>query len=158
MEDLGALLLLVERLLNRLELPPQPGFSEALLGEVEISDAVKPTALEGLSFLAAGQWDREVMQALARGDLEGVFDKLREEFDFRGIDSHPVLAATDALLLGQQADAVLLSVLREVSQMPRVYAAEQRLASLGIRVLGAVVNGADPAEALPSGPSRAAVA
>jgi capsular exopolysaccharide synthesis family protein len=141
------------------ELPPQPGFSEALLGEVEMADAVKPTALEGLSFLAAGQWDREVMQALARGELEGVFDKLREEHDFLIIDSHPVLAATDALLLGQQADAVLLSVLREVSQMPRVYAAAQRLGSLGIRVLGAVVNGADPEEALPSSHSgRAAVA
>ncbi len=140
------------------ELPGQPGFSEVLLAEVEAADAVKPTPLEGLSFLAAGQWDREVMQALARGGLEGVFDKLREEFDFLVIDSHPVLAATDALILGQQADAVILSVLREVSQMPRVYTAAQRLRALGIRVLGAVVNAADPEEALPSSPSRAAVA
>jgi capsular exopolysaccharide synthesis family protein len=138
------------------ELPGQPGFSEVLLAEVEVADAVKPTALEGLSFLAAGQWDREVMQALARGGLEAVFDKLREEFDFLVIDSHPVLAATDSLILGQQSDAVILSVLREVSQMPRVYTAAQRLGSLGIRVLGAVVNGADPEEALPSAPSRAA--
>ncbi len=141
------------------ELPMQPGFSEALLGEVEMGDAVKPTPLEGLSVLAAGQWDREVMQALARGDLEGLFDRLREEFDFLIVDSHPVLAATDALLLGQQADAVILSVRREVSQMPRVYTAAQRLESLGIRVLGAVVNGADPEEALPfSTPSRSAAA
>jgi capsular exopolysaccharide synthesis family protein len=139
------------------ERPQQPGFSEALLGEVEVADAVRPTSLEGLSFLAAGQWDREVMQALARGDLEGVFVKLREEFDFLVVDSHPVLAAADSLLLGRQADAVILSVLREVSQMPRVYAAAQRLGGVGIRVLGAVVNGADPEEALPA-PGRAAVA
>jgi capsular exopolysaccharide synthesis family protein len=139
------------------ELPPQPGFSEALLGEVDMADAVKTTSLEGLSFLAAGQWDREVMQALARNGLEGVFDKLREEFDFLVIDSHPVLSATDALLLGRQVDAVILSVLREVSQMPRVYTAAQRLQALGIRVLGAVVNGADPEEALPA-QGRAAVA
>jgi hypothetical protein len=31
--------------------------------------------------------------------------------------------------------------------MPRVYAASQRLTALGIRVLGAVVNGTDPEEA-----------
>jgi capsular exopolysaccharide synthesis family protein len=141
------------------ELPGQPGFSEALLGEVEVAEAVKPTTLEGLSFLAAGQWDREVMQALARGGLEGLFDRLRQEFDFLVIDSHPVLAATDSLLLGQHVDAVILSVLREVSQMPRVYAAAQRLHGLGIRVLGAVVNGADPEEALPFRPAaRSAVA
>ncbi len=59
-----------------------------------------------------------------------------------------MLPATDSLLIGQRADAVILSVLREVSQMPRVYAASQRLTTLGIRVMGAVVNGADPEEAL----------
>jgi capsular exopolysaccharide synthesis family protein len=130
------------------ELPVQPGFSEVLLGEVELTDAVQATPLEGLSFMAAGQWDREVMQALARDGLEGIFEKLQEEFDFIVIDSHPVLPATDSLLIGQRVSTVILSVLREVSQMPRVYAASQRLSTLGIRVLGAVVNGADPEEAL----------
>ena len=130
------------------ELPMQPGFSEVLLAEVELTDAVQATTLDGLSFMAAGQWDREVLQALARDGVEGIFEKLQEEFDFIVIDSHPVLPATDSLLIGQRVDAVILSVLREVSQMPRVYAASQRLTTLGIRVLGAVVNGADPEEAL----------
>jgi polysaccharide biosynthesis transport protein len=140
------------------ELPMQPGFSEVLLAEVELTDAVQPTTLDGLSFMAAGQWDREVLQALARDGLEGIFEKLREEFDFVVIDSHPVLPATDSLLIGQRADAVILSVLREVSQMPRVYAASQRLSTLGIRVLGAVVNGADPEEALAATASARMVA
>jgi capsular exopolysaccharide synthesis family protein len=130
------------------ELPMQPGFSEVLLSEVELTDAVQATTLDGLSFMAAGQWDREVLHALAREGVEGIFEKLQEEFDFIVIDSHPVLPATDSLLIGQRVDAVILSVLREVSQMPRVYAASQRLTTLGIRVLGAVVNGADPEEAL----------
>ncbi len=140
------------------ELPMQPGFSEVLLAEVELTDAVQPTTQDGLSFMAAGQWDREVLQALARDGLEGIFEKLREEFDFLVIDSHPVLPATDSLLIGQRADAVILSVLREVSQMPRVYAASQRLSTLGIRVLGAVVNGADPEEALAATASARMVA
>ncbi len=130
------------------ELPMHPGFSEVLLSEVELTDAVQTTTLDGLSFMAAGQWDREVLHALARDGVEGIFEKLQQEFDFVVIDSHPVLAATDSLLIGQRVDAVILSVLREVSQMPRVYAASQRLTTLGIRVLGAVVNGADPEEAL----------
>ncbi len=137
------------------ELPQQPGFSEVLLGEVEAADAVQTTPQDGLSVLSAGQWDREVMQALARDGLEGVFERLREEFDFIVIDSHPVLAATDSLLIGQQADAVILSVLRDVSQTPRVYAASQKLAALGIRVLGAVVNGADPDEVFAAAPAPA---
>ena len=64
------------------------------------------------------------------------------------IDSHPLLEATDTLLIGQQADAVILSALRQVSQLPRLYTASQRLQSLEIRLLGAVINGADPNEVI----------
>ena len=46
------------------ELPMQPGFSEVLLTEVELTDAMQATTLDGLSFMAAGQWDREVLHAL----------------------------------------------------------------------------------------------
>jgi capsular exopolysaccharide synthesis family protein len=138
------------------EVPMQPGFSEILLGEVEVADAVQEK-LENLSIIPAGQWDREVLLALARGGLEGIFEKLAEEFDFIIIDSHPVLAATDSLLIGRQVDAVILSVLREVSQMPKVYSAAQRLTGLGIRVLGAVVSGTDPEEVV-TAPAAAASA
>ncbi|HXG11929.1 MAG TPA: polysaccharide biosynthesis tyrosine autokinase, partial [Gemmataceae bacterium] len=125
------------------ELPPQPGLSEVLLGEVHLAEATLATEMDGLWVIPAGQWDRNVMQALARDSARAVFEKLRSEYDFVVIDSHPVLPATDSLLLGQHADAVLFALLRDVSQMPKVYAACQRLTSLGIRVLGAVVNGTE---------------
>ena len=56
-------------------------------------------------------------------------------------------------MYGRNADDVVVvqhenAWLREVSQMPKVYAAAQRLTSLNIRVLGAVVNASDPEEAL----------
>ena len=123
------------------ELPLSPGFSEAVLGEMHVVEVIRSTPIKGLSVITAGQWDREVMQIMTREEVVGIFEKLKAEYDFIVMDSHPVLAATDALVVGQYADAVLLSLLRDVSQTPRVYAACQRLATLGIRVMGAVVNG-----------------
>ncbi len=140
------------------EVPMQPGFSEVLLGEIEVAEAAVEAPQENLYLLPAGQWDREVLLALSRDGLEGVFEKLAEEFDFIVVDSHPVLSATDALLIGRQSDAVVLSVLREVSQMPRVYSAHQQLTGLGIRVLGAVINGTDPEEVFTSATQMASVA
>jgi capsular exopolysaccharide synthesis family protein len=125
------------------ELPLQPGFSEILLGEIDAADAIQATPVPGLSLVTAGQWDREVLRALAREGTQVIFEKLKEEYEFIVVDSHPVLAATDSLLLGQHVDAVLLSILRDVSRTPHVYTAAQRLATLNVRVLGAVVNGAD---------------
>ena len=65
-------------------------------------------------------------------------------------------AATDSLLIGQYADAVLLSLLRDVSQAPRVYAACQRLGTLGIRILGTVVHGMQQEEVYTGGYTTAA--
>lgn len=136
------------------EIPLQPGFSEVVLAEVDAVDAIQPSTVDNLSVLPAGQWDREVLTSLARDGLEGVLEKLREEYDFILIDSHPILSATDSLLLAQRVDGVLLAVLRGVSQMPRVYAATQRLNSLGVKVLGAVMIAGDPEEVLTSAPSQ----
>ncbi len=136
-----------------LEQTLQPGLSEVLLEEINLPEAVRPaTAVDGLWLLPAGQWDREVIKALAQEGPQRIFEQLREEFDFIVVDSHPVLAATDALLVGQHVDAVILSVLRDVSQVPPVSAALQRLTGLGIRVLGAVVNGAGPEDVYNQGP------
>src|SRR5262249_31667103 len=73
--------------------------------------------------------------------IESIFEKLKAEFDFVIVDSHPVLPATDSLLIGQHVDAVLISLMRDVSQVHHVHSACQQLTTLGIRVFGAVVNG-----------------
>jgi Mrp family chromosome partitioning ATPase len=64
--------------------------------------------------------------------------QLKADFDVIIIDSSPVLPVAQTLLIGKQSDAVILSVMHDRSRMPPVYAAHHRLASLGIRVLGAV--------------------
>lgn len=130
----------------------QPGFCEVLLNEVDETEAIRPTtATEGLFLFPAGQYDREVIQALAKDGMEKIFERMRDEYDFVVVDSHPILAATDSLLIGQYVDAVILSVLRDVSQVPRVYAAYQKLANLGIRVLGSVVTGVPEEEVYAGG-------
>jgi succinoglycan biosynthesis transport protein ExoP len=126
------------------EVDLQPGFSEVLLEETGLAAAIRQTPLDGLSVMPAGQWDRTVLQALARDGVDKIFAQLAQEFDVIIIDSHPVLEATDALLIGQHADAVVFSLVRDVSQMPPVYAAGQQLTSVGVRILGAVMNGMNP--------------
>ena len=124
------------------EHPLQPGFSEVMLHEVELPDAVRTTSVDpNLFLLPAGLWDRNVLQELAKSGVTSIFEKLRDEFDFIIVDSHPVLAATDSLLIAQYADAVIVSLMRDVSQMHNVHTACQQLATLGVRVFGAVVSG-----------------
>jgi capsular exopolysaccharide synthesis family protein len=123
------------------DLPLTPGVSELLRGEVALAEAVKPTTVNGLWMVTAGRCDDRALQALAQDDIRKIFDQLKEQYEFLIVDSSPVLPVADSLLLGQHVDAVLLSILRDVSRIPMVYTAYQRLNGLGIRMLGAVVNG-----------------
>jgi capsular exopolysaccharide synthesis family protein len=126
---------------NQFGLPLGPGFSEALRNEVCVEDVVQPTFVEGLALLSAGDCDRRALRALGMGQLDGLFARLKEDFEFIVVDVCPVLPVTDALLIGRCVDGVILSVLRSVSRLPAVYAAQQRLQALDIRLLGAVVLG-----------------
>jgi capsular exopolysaccharide synthesis family protein len=120
-----------------------PGLSEVLGGDVEISEAIVPSPFTDLAILQAGPKAQEMIPALAQGRMQGVLDALRSQYDFIIIDSCPVLPVADALLIGKSVDAVLLAVRPHVSQTPLLWAACERLSVLGIRVLGAVVSGAE---------------
>jgi capsular exopolysaccharide synthesis family protein len=118
-----------------------PGFCEALRGEAVCEELIQATPVENLSLLSAGKCDRQAVEALSRVDLGKVFEGFKAQFDFVVVDVCPVLPVPDALLVGQHADAALFVVLRNVSRLPAVFAAQQRLNSLDIPMLGAVVVG-----------------
>lgn len=123
------------------DLAAGPGLCDLLRGEADVADLVQETPADGLSLIPAGRCDPLALQALARDGLRALFDDLRGRYDFIIVDSAPVLPVSDSLLIGQSVDAVLFSVLREVSRLPMVYAAYERLAELGVKMLGAVVTG-----------------
>jgi capsular exopolysaccharide synthesis family protein len=123
------------------ELPAAPGFCELLRGEAALADVVRATPVDRLAMVPAGRWDSGATRALAQETLGRTLVGLREQYDFVIIDSSPVLPVVDPLLIGPHADGTLLSVLRDVSRMPTVYAAHKRLTAGGVQVIGAVING-----------------
>jgi succinoglycan biosynthesis transport protein ExoP len=127
------------------ELPDGPGVCELLLGEATVGEAACAVTAD-LDVIPAGRCTDRAVRALGRDALPALLGRLKTGYDFVLIDSAPVLPVADSLLIGQHADAVILSVYREVSRIPAVRAGYERLASLGARVLGVVVTGvsADP--------------
>ncbi len=108
---------------------------------VDVTDVIRPTHAEGLWLLTAGFCNVNAVQALAKDQVQPIFDHLRTNYDFVIIDGAPVLDLSDAMIMGQYADGVVLSVLRDVSQVPKVYQACELLRSIGIHILDSVVNG-----------------
>jgi succinoglycan biosynthesis transport protein ExoP len=123
------------------DVPLEDGLCEVLRAEVDVADIIRPTHAEGLWLLTAGYCDVDAIQALATEQMQPVFEKLRSEYDFIIIDGAPVIGMSDALIFGQYCDGAILSVRRDYSQMHKINEAAALLRSVGIRLIGSVVNG-----------------
>ena len=122
--------------------PFDRGFCELLRQEGTLDELVQHVSVEGLSLISSGYCDQASLRALASENTQKLISQLRGEFDFIVIDSGPVLVGADPLLLGQYADTVLLSVRRDISRLPKINEACDRLRAVGVNIMGAVLNGA----------------
>ena len=127
-----------------------PGICELLRGEAEVNDVIRPTPADDLNLMPAGHCDGLALQSIAQDGFRDVLAILKKRYDFIIIDSAPVLPVVDTMLLSQQVDAVLFSIMRDVSRVPLVHAAHERLTSLGVRMLGAVVSAIDHRDSMHS--------
>jgi len=124
-----------------LELELGRGLAELLRGELTADEAVQPTSIDGLFAVTGGVCDYAAVTALSRPELARLIRQYRDSFDHVVIDAGPVLAFADALLLGQQSDVAIVASMRDTSRIPLINATIDRLRSVGVRVLGLVVNG-----------------
>jgi capsular exopolysaccharide synthesis family protein len=124
-----------------LELEVGRGLAELLRGELTADEAVQPTSIDGLFAVTGGVCDYAAVTALSRPELARLIRHYRDSFDHVVIDAGPVLAFADALLLGQQSDVAIVASMRDTSRIPLINATIDRLRSVGVRVLGLVVNG-----------------
>ena len=92
--------------------------------------------------IQAGYYDQMSFKALSNDSIRNVLKELKSQFDFVILDSGPVLTGAEPLLIGQHSDATILSVRRDVSQLPKITTACERLRSVGVHIMGCVVNGA----------------
>ena len=125
---------------NVLGLPLGPGLSDLLQGKSQPSDVIRRQ--HELSVITTGQCEARAVLGLIQTQLPQVLDALKQQFEFIVVDAPPVLDLPDAILLGLNADGTILSTLRDVSRLPLLQAALDRLGMRSIPILGAVLNGA----------------
>ena len=118
----------------------KPGLSEVLLGAVPFAEAVIPTKVENLSFLPAGGIAPNPSELLAQPGCGELLRGLREQYDRIVVDSSPVLAVRDPLLLAQWVDTCCLIVRAGHSPAKASQQAARLLADAGTPAAGAVIN------------------
>ncbi len=120
------------------------GTTEVLQGEIEFLNAVQPTENERLVVLSAGSPVERPGELLARGDLQALIAEAKRHFDVVLLDSPPLLAVSDASIIGRFADRCLLVVRIEKNTRPALRQTLDTLAIHGVRLLGCIANDVQP--------------
>jgi polysaccharide biosynthesis transport protein len=127
----------------RLGVPREPGLTDLFLKQVELTSLVRPTRIARLAVVPAGTLPPNPPALLARPELETALVQLRRHHRWVLVDSPPVAAVTDALLLARLADATILVVQQNKVDRAMVKRALVALRKVTPNVLGAVLNAVD---------------
>ena len=87
-----------------------PGLAEYLLGEVDEFGVMQRGPMENLFFVPAGRMVSNPGELLANGRLKFLLSRVEALFDWIIIDSPPALPISDASLLANYCDGVLMVV------------------------------------------------
>jgi capsular exopolysaccharide synthesis family protein len=122
------------------------GLTEILLGQAEPAEAIHPTTLADsrraghVSIMAGGRKSPIILPAVDWSKARTAFKSISQAFSIVLLDSPPILAANDALLLASIADAILLVVGAGSANLEEVRRAKEQLDPIGTPVIGTVLN------------------
>lgn len=119
----------------------RPGLTDVLTGEQSLEQALRTTEYPGLTFIPSGTRMHRAPELLMAPKLRDIVARLRQEFGVIIVDSPPLAAGIDPLVLAT-ITGNLLVVLRSGTTDLSLASAKLEVAdSLPVRTIGAVLNG-----------------
>jgi protein-tyrosine kinase len=119
-----------------------PGLSDFLRGDVEISNILQRGCPENLFFVPGGKPPLDPIELLGNGKLKGLLHRLAPLFDWIVLDSPPCVPLSDASLLAELCDGVLMVV--KAGKTPFDVAQKGRRQFEQRHLLGVVLNHVAP--------------
>jgi len=118
----------------------EPGLADVLDGDLPLQNAVRSTKYENLFVLTAGTKAARPAELLARPAMERLLRDALTKYDRVVVDTAPVQAVSDALLLVKFVHSVCVVVSAGITPRKAVAKACERLADAGAKSLGVILN------------------
>lgn len=119
------------------------GMSNLLVGNDELDNVVLHTDIPNLDVIPSGPIPPNPSEVLSSQRMADLIEVLRGRYDRIIIDTPPITAVTDAVILSKVVDGVVLIVRAGVAHRELVRNAVEQLRQVNAHILGAVLNGVD---------------
>ncbi|MEE4481816.1 polysaccharide biosynthesis tyrosine autokinase [Serratia ficaria] len=117
------------------------GLSDMLVGKVTAQDAVRKTATANLDFVSRGRVPPNPSELLMHHRFADFLHWAGQRYDLVLIDTPPVLAVTDAAIVGNHVGTALMVVRFEVNTVKQIETSLRRFEQNGVAVKGVILNG-----------------
>lgn len=117
------------------------GLSNVLAQGADWRGAVQVTPVDGLWIMPSGPIPPNPAELLSSPRFAELLETVRPDFDYVIVDTPPLLAVTDPCVVAGRVDGLVLVLRLSRQGRPHAERARQILLSLGVKVLGVVVNG-----------------
>lgn len=116
------------------------GLSDILAGQGDFSTCVKPTAITHFDLVPRGQVPPNPSELLMSERFSQLIAWASSRYDLVLIDTPPILAVTDAAVVGRHAGTTLMVARYAVNTLKEVETSLSRFAQNGIQVKGVILN------------------
>lgn len=116
------------------------GLSDFISGEIPIGQTLHQTTIRGLTLIPTGKIPPNPAELLLHKRFTNCLNVLEPRFDHIIIDSPPILAVTDATIIGQMAGATLMVLKAGAHPMREIELSVKRLQQAGVNLRGLLIN------------------
>jgi tyrosine-protein kinase Etk/Wzc len=117
----------------------EQGLSEVVAGSLPLKDAIHPVS-DRLHVLTQGQIPPNPSELLMNARFRELMETVAKQYDLVVVDTPPILAVTDAAIVGRLAGVTLVVLRAGEHHVREVTLALKRFAQSGVRVAGFVLN------------------
>ena len=118
----------------------QPGLTEILNSEQTLDAVIRTTEVSGLSIISRGKSPANPSELLSSAQFKTLLEQLSEKFDHVIIDTPPVLAVTDGIIISQYTGVNLVIARYAKTQMKELELTLNRFEQAGVKVNGFILN------------------
>lgn len=118
----------------------KPGLSELLSGQADLQKVLHKTQVPNLDVITRGKSPTNPSEILSSNQFKELLEQLQSRYDHIIIDTPPVLAVTDGIIISQYTGVNLIVARYAKSQMKELELTLNRFEQAGVKVNGFILN------------------
>lgn len=118
----------------------KPGLSELLSGQADLQKVLHKTQVTNLDVITRGKSPTNPSEILSSAQFKNLLETVQSQYDHIIIDTPPVLAVTDGIIISQYTGVNLIVARYAKSQMKELELTINRFEQAGVKINGFILN------------------